>query len=138
MRRVVVDPGVLIAALISPSGAPARLLARWAEGFFDLLVSPALLDELERALARRKFRRYATEEEARQYVESLRRQAVLVEDPADVPAGLTPDPGDDYLVALARHAGAHALISGDPHLTTLEDARPPVLTPAELLRLLER
>ncbi len=100
-------------------------------------MSPALLDELERTLARKKFRRYATEAEAREYVESLWRRAVVVEDPADVPAGLTPDPGDDYLVALAREAEAHALVSGDPHLTGLEDARPRVLTPAELLRLLE-
>jgi len=126
--RVVADPGVLIAALISPAGAPATLLARWAEGAFDLIVSPKLLDELARTLDRPKFRRYATHEDVRAYIDSLRRQALQADDPP-TERGHTPDPGDDYLVALARAADAHVLVSGDAHLTGLEDARPPVLTP---------
>lgn len=136
MLRVVTDPGVLIAALISKAGSPALLLARWAEGRFDLVVSPALLQELSRVLARRKFRRYVTDEDARAYVESLRRQALLVDDPAEVERGLTPDPGDDYLVALAQSAGAHVIVSGDPHLTKLADAQPPVLSPHAFLERL--
>ena len=53
-----------------------------------------------------------------------------------VTAGLTPDPGDDYLVALARAAKVHVLVSGDPHLSELKQARPPVLTPRAFLRRL--
>ena len=51
----------------------------------------------------------------------------------DAPAqpGLTADPDDDYLVALAREAGADFLVSGDQHLTGLVDAVPPVLTPRQ-------
>ncbi|MFL5796580.1 MAG: putative toxin-antitoxin system toxin component, PIN family [Actinomycetota bacterium] len=55
MLRVVVDPGVLIAGLISPRGTPARMLLRWHDGEFDLVVSRALIGELERVLARPKF-----------------------------------------------------------------------------------
>ena len=128
MLRVVFDPGVLIAALISPSGTPAKLLAQWLAGAFDLVVSPKLLDELARVLARVKFRPYVTEEEAEAYVRALARQAIVVEDP-EAEAGLTPDPGDDYLVALARAAHAHAIVSGDPHLVGLHHLEPPVLTP---------
>jgi uncharacterized protein len=138
MLRVVVDPGVLIAALISRRGAPAELLASWAEGLFDLVVSPMLLDELAKALSRPKFRRYATEEEVRDYVESLRRRAALADDPSEIEPGLTPDPGDDYLVALARAARAQVLVSGDPHLTGLDDPRPPVMTPRAFLDRLHR
>jgi hypothetical protein len=29
--------------------------------------------------------------------------------------GLTPEPGDDYIVALARRAGAHFIVFGDQH-----------------------
>ncbi len=50
-----------------------------------------------------------------------------------VAPGLTPDPKDDYLVALARSAAAHFLVSGDPHLTELVNPRPPVLTPRAFL-----
>lgn len=137
MPRAVVDAGVLIAAFLSPAGAPARLLLQWLAGRFDLIVSPAVLSELDQVLARPKLRRYATEAEARAYASALRRQAIMVDDPADAEPGLTPDPGDDYLVALARAARADVLVSGDPHLTALTDARPPVLTPKAFLNSLE-
>jgi uncharacterized protein len=130
--RVVFDPGVLVSAALSTTGAPARLLEIWKGGGFELVVSEALLGELGRVLLRSKFRRYLTENEVLSYVDRFRRLAIAVPDPEAAP-GLTPDPEDDYLVALARSSGAHFLISGDPHLTGLEDPRPRVLTPRAFL-----
>jgi predicted nucleic acid-binding protein len=73
--------------------------------------------------------------EVRGYVVLLRRLSFIEADP-QVTAGLTSDPGDDYLVALARAARAHFLVSGDQHLTELKQVTPPVLTPREFLRRL--
>jgi uncharacterized protein len=126
---------VLISGLISAKGAPRSLLWLWLEGAFELIVCPALLAELERVLLRAKFRPYVTAPEARAYVALLQRLSSVQRDP-EIEAGLTPDPGDDYLVALARAAGAHFIISGDPHLTELKQAKPPVLTPRAFLRRL--
>lgn len=56
MARVVVDPNILVAALISPRGAPAALYGGLAGGRFELIASPQLLAELERVLSREKFR----------------------------------------------------------------------------------
>jgi predicted nucleic acid-binding protein len=58
--RVVIDPGVLIAALISAKGAPRALLRAWIEGALELVVSPALISELQRVLKRDKFRGYVS------------------------------------------------------------------------------
>jgi putative PIN family toxin of toxin-antitoxin system len=135
MYRVVLDPGVLIAALLSSKGAPAELLRRWLEGDYELIVSPKLLAELERVLPRPKFRKYFSEEEAREYVGLFRRLATLLLDPPEE-RSLTPDPGDDYLVSLARAAQVHFLVSGDPHLTELSDPQPTVLTPRAFLKKL--
>jgi putative PIN family toxin of toxin-antitoxin system len=135
LKRFVFDPGVLISALISSQGAPAEALDRWREGEFDLVVSPALLDELRRVLLRRKFRRYATEEDVRMFVIALGQEAVAVDDPPPSSQRFTRDPDHDYLVLLARAAGAEAIVSGDPDLTTVT-LDPPVVTPAEFLRLL--
>jgi putative PIN family toxin of toxin-antitoxin system len=126
---------VLISGLISAKGAPRSLLWLWLEGSFELIVCPALLAELERVLLRPKFRLYVTTSEVRAYVALLQRLSSIEPDP-EVEAGLTPDPGDDYLIALARAAGTHFIVSGDPHLTELKQARPPVLTPRALLRRL--
>jgi putative PIN family toxin of toxin-antitoxin system len=132
---VVLDPGVLIAALISAKGAPRALVRAWTDGTFDLLVSPKLVAELARVLGRPKFRRYATEREARAYVASLERFATLCAD-VESPARLSPDPGDDYLLALARAYSANFLVSGDADLYQLENTEPPVLTPRAFLNRL--
>jgi putative PIN family toxin of toxin-antitoxin system len=135
LKRIVFDPGVLISALISSQGAPAEALDRWRDGEFDLVVSPALLDELRRVLMRRKFRRYATEEDVAAFVAALGEEAIAVEDPPSSSERFTRDPNDDYLVALARAANAEAIVSGDSDLTTVK-LDPPVVTPAEFLQLL--
>jgi putative PIN family toxin of toxin-antitoxin system len=126
---------VLIAAFISAKGAPRAIVRTWIEGAFELLVSPKLLAELARVLARPKFRRYASESEARAYVAFLKRFATLGPD-VESPARLSPDPGDDYLLALARSHFANFLVSGDADLCQLENTEPPVLTPRAFLNRL--
>ena len=135
MWRVVLDPGVLIAAFISAKSAPRALVRAWIDGAFELLVSPKLLAELARVLGRPKFRRYATEREARAFVAFLQRFATLCVD-VESPARLSPDPGDDYLLALARSHSANFLVSGDADLCQLEGTEPPVLTPRAFLNRL--
>lgn len=130
--RVVLDAGVLIAAAIAPRGVCGQLLDATHQEQLQIIISPQLLAELERVLAREKFRRWLTEPEARQFAGAIARLAQLHQDPPPAP-GLTADPKDDYLVALARSTGADYLISGDPHLTELVDPEPPVLTPGQLL-----
>ncbi len=46
MTRVVIDPGVLVSAFISPKkAAPALLVDAILDGNLELLVSPALIAE---------------------------------------------------------------------------------------------
>ena len=137
MPRAVLDPNVLVSALISPKGASARLLLELRAGAFELVVSPHVLAEFDEVLHREKFRRYANENEVDAYIDVLRRESILVDDPEPAPAPLADDPDDEYLIALARAARVDALVSGDPHLTRLRE-RIPVLGPREFLKTLER
>lgn len=132
MKRVVLDPGVLVSALISPSGTPAKLLEQARSGAFELIVSPLLLGELEEVLARERFRRYVDLETVRDYIALLRGDAVVAEDPAGKPPLHAADPDDDYLIALAFSRKA-VLVSGDKHLLDLTGGAP-ILAPADLLR----
>jgi putative PIN family toxin of toxin-antitoxin system len=133
--RAVLDPNVIISALLSPTGSPARVLLGWQLGDFELMVSPLLLAELERALAYPKLRRRIATDEAQRIVEWLRRAATVLPDPAGPPSVRSPDPGDDYLLALAAAADA-LLVSGDKHLLTLSVGLP-IHSPAGFLALLE-
>jgi predicted nucleic acid-binding protein len=83
-------------------------------------------------LGRPRVRRRVDPQLARAFIDLLRAQAELRSDPA-VEIGLTSDPKDDYVVALARSTRADLSVSGDVHLTALPDADPPVLTPARFL-----
>jgi putative PIN family toxin of toxin-antitoxin system len=116
--RAILDVNVLVSALISPSGSPARLLLAWQEGRFELIVSPALLAELRRALAYPKLERLIAPADADAFVAWLSRSAVLTRDAADPPPIHAADPDDDYLLALAAEQRAE-LVSGDGHLLAL-------------------
>lgn len=123
MARAVLDPGVLVSALITPAGRPAKLLVAARAGSFDLIVSPLLLDELERVLQREKFRRYVDHEGVTAYLDLLRRDAQLTADPETPPPIRCTDPDDDYLIALAHSQNA-ALVSGDSGLLELAEEIP--------------
>jgi predicted nucleic acid-binding protein len=59
-----------------------------------------------------------------------------VEDSDEPSSVRSPDPGDDYLLALAASEHA-ALVSGDEHLLGLADDLP-IFSPARFLRILEK
>jgi putative PIN family toxin of toxin-antitoxin system len=130
VRRAVLDPGVLVSALIRPGGAPARLVSQARDGELEMVVSPLLLAELGRVLEREKFRRYVDLGTARDYVALLRRDSVNAPDPEGAPPLRSADPDDDYLISLAHRQSA-ILVSGDRHLLDLSD-RAPILSPADL------
>lgn len=136
MLRVVLDPGVLVSAVLARGGPPAQIVDRWRDGEFDLIVSPHLLEELGEVLLRRRFRRFVDESDVPLYVEALRGEAVLVNDPDDPPA-VTPDPDDDYLIALAETGDADVIVSGDAHLTELDRPAVVVMRPRAFLSELD-
>jgi putative PIN family toxin of toxin-antitoxin system len=132
--RVVLDPNVVISGVLSSQGAPADVLRALAAGEFELIVSQALLDELERALAYPKLRRHINEAAAAELVRWLADSANHAADPATDPPVHSRDPDDDYLIALASVHRA-ALVSGDKHLLAL-DGEMPVFSPRTFVNLL--
>jgi len=128
--RVVLDPNILISALLSPGGRPAQVVQHWLQGEFELIVSGELQAELERALGYPKLRGRIPPDDAARVVDLLRQTAVHGSDPPEPPVR-SPDPGDDYLLALAESQSA-LLVSGDKHLLGLAD-RFPIYTPEAFL-----
>lgn len=133
--RAVLDVNVVIAAALSPSGAPAKVLAAALAGDFEIVTCEQLLGELRRALGYRKLRARITEDESDQLVELLRSEGDVVADPGP-PRVRSSDPDDDYLIALADESNA-AIVSGDSHLLDLAPDVP-VYSPAGFLDLLSR
>lgn len=132
--KCVLDPNVIVAALISRRGTPAQLLRLWRDGEFELVASPLLLTELRRVLAYPKLEKHVSRPQASEFLVLLTKQAVITEDPSKPPSLRTADPDDDYLIALAEATRA-VIVSGDKHLLQLA-GKLPICSPAEFLQVL--
>ena len=136
MIRAVIDTNVYVAALLSRDGAPARIVQALADGLVDPIVCPQLLSELSGVLARPKIARHVAPDVALAYVAWLERTAVVMPDPPHVRRH-TPDPDDDYIVALAHRSGAQVIVSGDAHILGLSAEATRVLSPAAFAEVVD-
>jgi uncharacterized protein len=131
LKRLVLDPNALVSGIVDPySEKPPRLLLDAVENLvFELVVCPTLVGEVRKALRRRYFRERMSAEEAREAVRRIDAVAIAFDDPSEV-SPILRDPKDDYLLALARVAGAEAIVSGDRDLLDhAEDLETPPISP---------
>lgn len=136
MLRVVLDTNVLVAAVLSPTRTPAALVRALHAGEFDAVACPRLLAELRGVLARPAIAARVEPGAASGFADRFERAAIVVPDAAHV-AALSPDPSDDYLLALASGGSAALLVTGDAHLGGLGITTPRVLSPAAFARYLD-
>ena len=109
--RLVVDTNVLVSALLSATSSPARLVLLWRAGRFDLLTATEQLDEVARVTRYPKIRERLTPTVAGRLVNDLRALAVTFD---ALPAvDVSPDPDDNYLLAIAMAGSADFLVTGD-------------------------
>jgi len=109
--RVVLDSNILISGLISPSGAPGRLLDALYAGRFTLISSEEQISEFRRASRYPHVATRINRIDAGVVVNAVRALAHMIERLPVV--SLSPDPHDDFLLAMAQAGKAHYLVSGD-------------------------
>lgn len=109
--RVVLDTGILIAALISTDTPPSLIYQAWRKKRFELVTSEWQLGEFRRVPRFSKLRRFLKPAEAGNLVNGLRRQATVLEDLPTVE--LSPDPNDNPVLAMAKASKAQYLVTGD-------------------------
>ena len=107
--RVVLDTNVLVSAIFF-AGIPARILAAWSEGRFELLASVDILTEYRRVVARLE-RRFPSVE-AQPVLDLVIRECYLVE-PVSVPETACDDPDDLKFLGCAWAGGARCIATGD-------------------------
>ena len=129
--RFVFDTNAIVsAALLRRSVTRQALDKALEEG--QLLVSRAIVEELNDVLRREAFERYVSEEERIQFLTALVREAILI----DVTETVTEcrDPKDNKFLELAVAGRVSCIVSGDDDLLVLHPFRGiPVLTPRTFL-----
>lgn len=114
---VVLDTNVLLSALRADGSPPAAILDAWRAGRFSLVTSSEQIEEFKRAARYPKLRPYLPRRAVGRVVNELRSAELLLERLRR--AGDSPDPGDDYLLAMAAASGADVLVTGDKALLAL-------------------
>ena len=127
MIRVVLDANVVLAGIVGrPDNPPALLLDALGHDAFEAVGRPRLVEELRDGLAKPFFRARLSAEEADQAVDAITSTAVMFPDPISPPR-IVRDPREDYLVELAKAAGAEVIVTGDRDLLDHEGLDPPAL-----------
>ena len=115
---VILDTNVLLSALRAERSPPAAILDAWRTGRFSLVTSAEQIDEFKRAAGYAQLRPYLSRRAIGQVVNELRAAELLLERLRR--SGDSPDPGNDYLLAMAAASGADVLVTGDKALLALK------------------
>ncbi len=132
--RLILDTNILLSALLSPLGAPARLLDAWESKTFTLVACDALIAELREVAGRPFFRAKLRASAAELLAAGVRDFSFFCR---DLPSGpVAPDPKDSYLLALAEASEAEFLVTGDKELLSLKHHKSTrIITPAAMIAL---
>lgn len=137
MIAAVLDVNVIVSSVMSPLGAPRRVLEAWEQGEIEALTSDGIIGEVaEKLLDPRIGGRFnVTLADVQAVVLLLRTQARMVAPPSTVV--VTGDPEDDHVLATAAHGQAEYLITGDKKLLSLSrHGSTQIISPREFLNLL--
>lgn len=91
----------------------------------ELILSNKLRAEIEEQATKTKFAKYFTAEQASLLLELLEDVGTIHAD-THLKQAISRDPDDEYLLALAKTAKAHVLLTGDEDLLVLEMSHPAI------------
>jgi uncharacterized protein len=108
--RVVLDINIIVSALLAPAGKPAAIIRIWLDGKFTRLTCAEHLDELRSTLRKPRVADLLKHNKAGRLVNQIKK---LAEDIDSLPrVERSPDPTDDFLLALCEGGKADYLVTG--------------------------
>jgi hypothetical protein len=109
--HVVIDTNIIVSALLAPAGKPAAVIKIWLEGKFTLLTCAEHLDDLRSTLQKPRLSERIKPHKSGQLVNQIKRFA---DDVGALPAvERSPDPMDNFLLAMCEAGNANYLVTGD-------------------------
>lgn len=139
MLRAVLDANAYVSAVVQPGGPPGRIIERFLRGAaFEIVLTPAIVEEVLRALAYPKVRRMVRGEiDPALWFEDIVVLADLVAGEHKVSA-ICQDPDDDKYLAAALEGRAAVVVTGDRDFLALKEHQGVrIVRPRAFLDLLE-
>jgi putative PIN family toxin of toxin-antitoxin system len=134
--RVILDTNILLSALVNPNGLPAQLIDAWRGARFHLVTSRDQLLELGEVARRPHLRKYIVPARVGGFINDLRELAEVL---SRLPlVDRSPDPGDNFLLAMAEASEADYLVTGDKRdvVALSNHVRTHIVTVRQLLTVL--
>lgn len=134
MQRVVCDANIYVSSLVNPKGIPGSVIdCLFKNNNFEIVVSLAIIEELQRVLFYPKVRKYInlTDIQLNHWVEALIVRSHIVEPRFNYDTLVLEDPDDDRYLIAAIESKASYLITGDRHLLDLSSNLIKILTARE-------
>lgn len=117
--RVVLDTNIFVSSLLHPLRVPGQIVTAWITKRFDLISSELQIVELRTVLDYPRLRDRIARPKAGALINRIRQASVMIDRIPMIER--SPDPDDDYLLALAEAGRADWLVTGDkPDLLALE------------------
>lgn len=134
--RVVLDTNILVSALISRVGATDRLYSAWKDGRFVLVTSHEQLEEFRRVTRYARVKPLIEPSAAGTLYNQLRTSEAVLDTLPTV--NRSPDPGDNFLLAMAEAGAADYLVTGDKrHVLALQrHGNTHIVTARDMLKVL--
>ncbi|ADB36555.1 putative toxin-antitoxin system toxin component, PIN family [Spirosoma linguale] len=108
--RIILDTNIYISALISRNSRQ-RLNRIFDNPAITVLIAELLLSEIDTVTLRPKISKYLTSSERTAFIHFIKERCLLVSVSSIVT--VSPDPDDDFLLALAKDGQAEYLITGN-------------------------
>lgn len=138
MTRIVIDTNILVSAILTPKGNPAKILKLILQGKLNLIISPAILEETRQVfnypkLVKLMKKNKITRKEVYDFLGKMSKVAVITPGKLEIDA-IPDDPADNKILACAVEGKADYIISGDQHLINLKSyGKIKILTPSQYL-----
>jgi len=143
MTRIVIDTNILVSAILTPKGNPAKILKLVLEGKLNLIISPAILEETRQVLRYPRLvklmkKNKITMKEVYDFLDKMSNVAVITPGQLDIDA-ISDDPADNKILVCSLEGEAEYIISGDHHLKDLKIFQGiKIVDPADINDTLER
>jgi len=137
--KAVLDANVLVSAILTSKGHPAKILNKWKAGAFDLVMSLSILKEIGRVIFYPKIKKRLSwsDLEIDEFLLGLAQFSIMVSKESKIDV-IKEDPTENKYLACAQKGKADFIVTGDQHLLKLQNYKGvKIVTPKAFLNILK-
>ena len=138
MLKIVVDTNLIVSAVITSHGNPAKILGLFRKNLIEIVISEEIAAEIQKVLNYPKIKKRHgwSSEETKRFVKGIKEFCIVVVPKTQPEIIVTKDASDDKFLDCALAGEVDYIVTGDKHLLNLgQYSGIPIITPEQLLKI---